>query len=272
MQPMQFDAAQERVQRMQRAASQYAPETEQPDVHVTVDHPQHEPQPGSYQPAPQPTRTAPERQPQAPAQAPPARGTQAPQARGQVFTRQPGDVSSPYADRVAASRPETVSATPGQNNLGGQFGEMPVFEQNVAVHTYQSPRGIFESNREPGEVGTGWPGEQETAEDNLDSRHEYDDIPGSRSTGTGWPGSAQRSSSVSATPARGSLGGQFGEPGAADMSQQPASPGSMRSEIARRTSGHYGTGRSVLDEMGPARRGVSDAIRAAGTDIPEALF
>jgi hypothetical protein len=120
---------------------------------------------------------------------------------------------------------------------------------------------------EPGQVGNGWPHEQEAEEERADFQL---DLPGER-TGTGWPGSAQRSPSVSATPARGSLGGQFGEPGAADMSQQPASPGSMQSEIARRTSGHYGTGRSILDEMGPARRGVSDAIRAAGTDIPEAL-
>ncbi len=64
-------------------------------------------------------------------------------------------------------------------------------------------------------------------------------------------------------------GGQVGEPGAAE-NQQPATLGSMRDAVARRTSGHYGTGSSVLDEMRPARRGVSDAIRAAG-DLPEAL-
>ncbi|MCW2907572.1 MAG: hypothetical protein JWL68_2361 [Actinomycetia bacterium] len=120
-----------------------------------------------------------------------------------------------------------------------------------------------------GQVGNGWPGEQDADWSANDFLHELTDT--RTRTGTGWPGSPPRPSSVSSTPSRGSLGGQFGEPGAAET-QQPASPGSMRDEIARRTSGHYGAGRSVVDEMSPARRGVTDAIRAAGADIPEALF
>ena len=270
MQPLQFDAAQERVQRMQKAASQYAPGHE-PDVTVHVEQqearserpPAPQPQPGTYRPQPMPG--APQA-PQAPAPQAPAPQAPFPQprARGQVFGRQPGDISSPYSTPVATSRPETVSTTPVRDHLGGQF-EVPDLEADVPVQTYRTPQGVFTGIGEPGQVGNGWPHEREAEEERSDFLL---DLPGERS-GTGWPGTPQRSSSVSAMPARGSLGGQFGEPGAAET-QQPATLGSMRDEIARRTSDHYATGSSVLDEMRPARRGVSDAIRAAG-DLPEAL-
>jgi hypothetical protein len=238
---MQFGDTGERMQRIQNAAFQYAPKPET-NVYLQQAQPQREARPvppgGGTFPVPE-TSERPQPQRQAPAPRPqgtqtqipqtqlpqPQTGTQLPQrqARGQVFEREPGDISSPYAspsDRIAKDTASRV--------LSGYDGSSTVG---------QSPYGaVYDRTSRP-----------------------------------------YRPATASTTPTRGPLGSQFpSEESPAidpfkefDTPEKREVPDIIKEFPAWRFGGVPDTAEGAEDA---AKRGVSDAIRAAATDMPDALL